>query len=387
RVAYDRPAMDESALAEPSVLLERERELERLHAAVRAVGQQAGGALVIEGPAGVGKSRLLEAGRVRAASLGIRVLRARATELEQGFPFGVVRQLFERPLAEADVDERDRWLSGAASLAAEVLTGAPATAVGAPAQGGGANDPGYAWQHGLYWLASNIAVDSPLVLVIDDLQWCDAPSARALTFIARRLDGQPLGLIAATRPLDPALYPVLATLLGDPSTELLRPAPLTLAAIGELVASRLSGEPQDPFVRACSEVTGGNPFLVGQLLDEVQARGLEPTAAAAAEVGEIVPRGVANAVLLRIARLPPAAAELARALSALGDGAQIGDAAQLASLAGAELEQAMAMLVSAGIVEPGGATGFSHPILRSAIYRDLSAAERERLHLAAARIL
>jgi hypothetical protein len=64
-------------------------------------------------------------------------------------------------------------------------------------------DPGYAWQHGLYWLASNVAVDSPPVLVVDDLQWCDAPSARALAFVARRLEGQPLALILATQPLVP----------------------------------------------------------------------------------------------------------------------------------------------------------------------------------------
>src|SRR5258707_5973941 len=142
--------MDKSALAEPGALLERELELERVHAALHAVGQRAGVTLVIEGPAGVGKSRLLEAGRARAASLGISVLNARATELEQGFPFGVVRQLFERPLVEADTDEHDRWLAGAASLAAEVLTSAPAAVSKAPAHGPTANDPGYAWQHGLY---------------------------------------------------------------------------------------------------------------------------------------------------------------------------------------------------------------------------------------------
>ena len=51
-------------------------------------------------------------------------------------------------------------------------------------------------------------------------------------------------------------------------------------------------------------MTGGNPFLVGELLDEAAARGVDPTAAAAAEVAAIVPRGVANAVLLRLARLP-----------------------------------------------------------------------------------
>ena len=218
--------------------------------------------------------------------------------------------------------------------------------------------------------------------IVDDLQWCDAPSARALAFIARRLEGQPLGLILATRPLDAELTPAAATLVGDPGAELLRPAPLTETAIAALVADRLSGEPDDSFVRACREVTGGNPFLLGELLSEAAARGLAPVAAAAAEVGAIVPRGVANAVLLRLARLPPAAAALARALSMLGDGAQIGDAARLAGLAGAELEAAMAALVSAGIVESGGTVRFTHPMLRSAIYGDLSPAERERLHQA-----
>jgi tetratricopeptide (TPR) repeat protein len=268
-----------------------------------------------------------------------------------------------------------------------VLTGAATSDSRAPPPGPAAGDPGYAWQHGLYWLASNLAADSPLVLVVDDLQWCDAPSARALAFIARRLEGQPLALILATRPLDPALTPEAATLVGDPTAELLRPSPLTQAAIAALVAARLSDEPDDRFVRACLEVTGGNPFLVGELLDEAAARGIPPTAAAADDVGAMVPRGVANAVLLRLARLAPAAAGLARALSALGDGAQVGDAARLAGLGGVEVETAMGALVSAGVVEPSGTVRFTHPILRAAIYAELSPAERERLHHAAATIL
>jgi DNA-binding CsgD family transcriptional regulator/tetratricopeptide (TPR) repeat protein len=379
--------MNQSTLARPGALLEREHEVDRVRAALRAVGQRAGGALVIEGAAGMGKSRLLEEARTEASDLGLRVLAARATELEQGFPFGVVRQLFERALLEADAGERDRWLAGAAALAADVLTGAATSAPRAPPSGPYAGDPGYAWQHGLYWLASNLAADSPLALVVDDLQWCDAPSARALAFIARRLEGQPLALILATRPLDPALTPEATALVGDPDAEVLRPAALTQAAVGALVAARLSEEPDDRFVRACLEVTGGNPFLVGELLEELAARGIDPTAAAAVDVGAIVPRGVANAVLLRLARLAPAAAALARALSALGDGAQMGDAERLAGLAASNLEAAMAALVSAGVVESGGTVRFTHPILRTAIYADLSPAERERLHHAAASIL
>jgi hypothetical protein len=58
---------------------------------------------MIEGAAGIGKSRLLEWARVRAAELGLRVLNARGAELEQGFPFGVARQLFERAIAVGKV--------------------------------------------------------------------------------------------------------------------------------------------------------------------------------------------------------------------------------------------------------------------------------------------
>src|SRR5262249_19175364 len=159
-----------------------------------------------------------------------------------------------------------------------------------------------------------------------------------LAFIARRLEGQSLALIVATRPLDPLLMPEAATLVADPTAEVLLPSSLTQEALGALVSARLFDEPDARFVRACLEVTGGNPFLVGELLSEVAARGLDREAAAAADLGAIVPRGVANAVLLRLARLSPTAAELARAISALDDGAQVGDAMQLAGLAGAQVE-------------------------------------------------
>ncbi|MFL5912114.1 MAG: AAA family ATPase [Gaiellaceae bacterium] len=379
--------MQQSALAEPAALLEREHEVDRVRAVLDATGRSAGEALVVEGAAGMGKSRLLEEARAHASHSGLRVLGARATELEQGFPFGVMRQLFERTLSEADAGERGRWLAGAAELAADLLMGAPTAAPRAPPGGPSGGDAGYAWQHGLYWLASNLAADSPLALVVDDLQWCDALSASALAFIARRLEGQPLALIVATRPLDPALTPEAAALVGDPATEQLRPSPLTPAAVAALVSARLPGEPDDRFVRACLGVTDGNPFLVGELLAEAAERGLDPTADAAAGVEAIVPRGVANAVLLRLARLDPSASALARGLSVLGDGAHVGDAARLAELADAAMETALAELVYAGIVESGRTARFAHPILRTAIYGDLSPVERDRLHHAAAAIL
>jgi len=378
--------MDSTAFAPPVALLEREHEIEHVQSALRAASRRAGQAVVIEGAAGLGKSRLLEAAGAQASGLGFRVLSARATELEQGFPFGVVRQLFERALLNAAQDERERWLGGAAALGAEVLAGVPAPGSGA-SLGVPADDPSYAWQHGLYWLAANVSSDSPLALVVDDLQWSDAPSARTLAFIARRLEGQALALILATRPIDPGTTPDTATLAADPDATLLRLSPLSEASIGSMIASRLSGTPDRPFTRACVEVTGGNPFLVGELLSEAAVRGLDPTSENAADVAAIVPRGVSNAVLLRLARLDRPTRALARALSILGDGAHVGDAARLAGVTQAEIESGMASLVSAGVVESGGAVRFAHPILRAAIYEDLSPAERERLHCAASKIL
>ena len=285
---------------------------------------------------------------------------------------------------EADAGERDRWLAGAAALAADVLTAAPAQRPGRQRRSA-AGDSGYAWQHGLYWLASNLSADSPLVLVVDDLQWCDAPSARALAFIARRLEGQPLGLILATRPLDPALTPEAATLVGDPAAELLRPAPLTEAAVGALVADRLAGEPDE---RLRPRVPRGDRRQSVPRRRAARARRRLAAWLPPRPRLRRSPRSSRAASRTRCCfvwrgcRRQPAA--LARALSVLGDGAQVGDAARLAGLAGAELEAAMAALVSAGIVESGGTVRFTHPILRSAIYGDLSPAERERLHQAAA---
>lgn len=96
-------------------------------------------------------------------------------------------------------------------------------------------------------------------------------------------------MILACRPLDPADTPEAAVLLADPATELLRLSPLTAAAVSALIAARLGGQPHVRFVQSCLEATGGNPFLLGELLGEAAASGLAPTASAAEEIGSIVP--------------------------------------------------------------------------------------------------
>ena len=109
--------------AEGELLLERAEELAAIDAAIADAIAGAGRFAVIEGPAGIGKSSLLAEARAGGADAGMTVLNARGTELERAFSFGVVRQLFETVVAQADVEERVRLFEGAAGHAARPWDG------------------------------------------------------------------------------------------------------------------------------------------------------------------------------------------------------------------------------------------------------------------------
>src|SRR5262245_1500901 len=167
--------------AASSSLLEREAQVGLLEALAAAAAEGEGRLAVIEGGAGIGKTRLLSEARALAADAGMRVLAARGGELEGEFAYGIVRQLFEPLLGPAAADLRAELLSGPAALV-EPLFGAPRA--GAPAA---APEGSFAVLHGLYWLAANASFGQPTVLAIDDLHWADSPSLRWLHYLTRRL--------------------------------------------------------------------------------------------------------------------------------------------------------------------------------------------------------
>src|SRR5262245_33985565 len=104
-------------------LVEREAELTAIDDGLAAVATGAGTALIVEGPAGIGKTVLLGAARARAEERGFRVLTARGGELEGAFAYGVARQLFEPALLAVDGAERERLLDGPAAMAAQAILG------------------------------------------------------------------------------------------------------------------------------------------------------------------------------------------------------------------------------------------------------------------------
>jgi predicted ATPase len=170
-------------------LVEREAELGTVERLLAAAGAGSGGAVVFEGPAGIGKSSLLAAARAAAAA-GVRILSARGGELERELPFGIVRQLLEPMMMACDPGERAALLSGAAALAKPVLFAVDPEA--------GA-EPSFSVLHGLYWLTVNLADERPLLVMVDDAHWADVASLRWLIYLARRLAGVPLALVLAAR--------------------------------------------------------------------------------------------------------------------------------------------------------------------------------------------
>jgi DNA-binding CsgD family transcriptional regulator len=355
-------------------LLERGEELARIQSAFDQARSGRGTFLVLEGPAGIGKTALLAAARTAAADGGMRVLRSRATELERDFAFGVVRQLFEPSLVEASEAERADLLHGAAGVAGGLL-GLPGAA---PAEGSllFGVDPSFAILHGLYWLCANLAAADPLCLIVDDAQWADAASLRYLAFLLTRLEELDIALIVATRPREAGTDPeLLTTVLTDPPAETVELSSLTRAGVAELLEARL-GRASDPaIVDTCFRVTRGVPFLVRELAEALSEEGIGGGT-----------RTVGRSIRLRLRRLPEHAGRLARALAIL-EQSDLLSAARLAGIDELEAADAADGLAAAGILEPGRPLTFLHPIIRNGIYSELPSAERAQGHRRAAELL
>ncbi|MBV9943938.1 MAG: AAA family ATPase [Solirubrobacterales bacterium] len=363
-------------------LLERDAALARIDQRLGAAVTGEGSLLLVEGPAGIGKTRLILAALRRGRELGLETLSARGSELEQDFAYGVVRQLFEAPVL-APLSERAELFAGAAGRAA-ALFGAAAPQDEAA---GALLDPSFAILHGLYWLCANLGRRSSLLLCIDDAHWADQASLRFLNYLGRRLDELPIAVVAAARPAQsPEGSPLASALAAEPSAELLAVAPLSEQAVAELVRLDLGGDVDSAFASACHEATGGVPFLVKELVRAIVDAAIEPTAAASARVAGLIPRAVSQSIVQRLGRLSVPARELGRAAAVLAE-ADLRLAAGLADVDPGTAAAAADELAAAGILQEGRPLRFVHPIVRAAVEGDLPPGERARLHAAAARRL
>jgi DNA-binding CsgD family transcriptional regulator len=333
----------------PDVLVGRRDEIRLLAELTAAARDGRGGALVLRGEAGIGKSALLE--HARLAAPGFRVVRASGVEFENELPYAALHQLCVPVLghlSELPVRHRE-----ALDVAFGLREGAPDV-----------------FRVGLATLdlLTTAAGDSPLLCLIDDAHWLDAASAGALALLARRTAAEAVAVVFAARSRCD-----IGELGELPSSEV---GGLTDAEAGELLATRtratLDERVRDQVVaEAC-----GNPLA---LLEPPTTGGFAPPLAPS--VPTAVERGFR-------ARLPGLPAE-ARLLLTVASADPTGDPDllwQAARRLGVDVPAAGAAATATGLVEFGVRVRFCHPLARSAVYRAAAGKQRRLAHAALAEV-
>lgn len=359
-------------------LLDRDVELSLLSRQVASIRTGQGRVVMLEGPAGIGKSSLLAAVGRSARAQGIMTLVARGGPLERNAVWGIARQLFE-PIRTSD----HAWGeigTGAALLAARVLNkGSPEPAM--------PDDAVHAAVHGLVCLACKLAERAPLLLIVDDVHWADAASLRWLIALSRRFEDLPLGILCGLRSGELAAEPdMLAELIAAALDAPVRPRALGLAAVETLVAAHLPGA--DPhFAQSCHAVSGGNPFLLGALLRHLVAEGIVPNNDNASCLDSFGPEQIARGVQRQLSRLPEGADRLATALAVLGRSAPLRHAARLVRQTLPRAAVLADALRDAGLVTGSPEIALTHPLIAAALYAHLPAGVRADYHAKAAQVL
>ena len=325
----------------------RESEIGRIAALLDAVRAGAGGALVLEGDPGIGKTALL--GQAIAEATGMRQLRVTGLEAESSLPFAALAELAEHLLDE---------LSGLPAPQARAIEGALALAPPAKSDR-------FAVCAGFLGLLVGAAAEQPLLLAIDDAQWLDRASAECLGYAARRLAGHSIGLLAAARTGAP--HPFTGRAI-----ERIELTGLDDEAAWSLLEARGASLP-DPVARSLLAAAAGNPMALIELpsqLSESQRSGEVP-------LEDPLPPGIRiqRAFETRITGLPDAVrgACLLAATAFAPTSARSTPPASLSDLDPGALEGAEA----AGIVRlTPERVEFAHPLLRGAAYAGATAAER-----------
>jgi DNA-binding CsgD family transcriptional regulator len=316
-----------------------------------------GGSVLLRGPAGIGKSTLMES--IVMDRPDTLVLRVAAAEVESGLPYLTLVDLFGKVLADHGVVLRGHLRS--ALDAALLRTAAPATA-----------QDELAVRLAALELLRALSARHPVLLVIDDLPWVDEPSAGVLRFVARRLSGLPVQMIASARVSSPTEVVVRADLCPPPCHELTLPA-LGADDVADLLRLRFGERLSRSAILRVHAASGGNPLYALELGRAVAERG-EPVAL---DEPLPVPNRLRGLMTARIAALPEATrAALVVAAAAARPTRDLLDRGGLGAdeLLGPALESGVASFASDGSLR------FSHPLLREMVYADAPVRDRTEAH-------
>jgi DNA-binding CsgD family transcriptional regulator len=310
-------------------------------------------ALVLEGEAGIGKSALWLAGVAEAEAAGLRVLRARPAEVEQGLTHAGLGDLLEGVL-----DDVGSVLSTPRRRALEIVL------LRERASGEPVDDRALAVA--VRDVLQALCDRGPVLIAVDDVQWFDPSSTAALAFALRRLSTSRLLLLLTRRVVDRSQPSELERALGTDRVEPLPVGPLSVGALHQFLRDRLSR----PFARQTllrvHERSRGNPFFALELARVLDAD-LEPFSPLP------VPETLDELVRARLSGLPPTTRE------ALAFAAVVGTASE-PLLERAGVAGALGPAFEAHVIErDAGMIRFTHPLLAAAVYQGLGE-ERRRLH-------
>ena len=361
----------------PGPLLERETELAELSAGFDQARSGRGSVVAIDGPPGIGKSRLLAEAAALAHERGLEVLTAAGRDIESQFAFGVVLQLFEARVANADESERLDLLAGAATAAAPLLV---------PGFGDDLTSHerhAFSVLRGLYQVCANLGRVRPLVLIVDDAQHADRLSLRFALYLAQRPEDLSVCPVVAgsLRRLKPTAQH-FAELLAHPITRKISPPPLSPEAVALEMRRAPFPEAGDEFCRSCFDVTGGNPFLLHALAADLAVARDQDTRDVA-DVLEAGPESVAESVLLRLDPIGPGAIPFAQAIAVLGDGVELRHAAEVAGLEPLYAARLADELTHADVLTRAELLSFVYPIVRRAVAAAMLPAKHAAANLSA----
>lgn len=366
------PGMTDAALWVPgrAALLERDHELQRLTEALEFARAGHGRLTVLDGPMGIGRTRLLAEVDHAARASGFTVLRARGSELERELSFRLATSLFEADVHAAESSRgADPW-RGPAALARPLFTRAESAA------------DEFAVLHGLYWLMVNLTERAPVAVLIDDVHWADQGSLRYLHYLADRLDDLPVALVVAVRTGDPeAEFTLVQRFWSSAGGQSLTLRELTVDAVARLLAQTPQPEgPPEPNAELLWRETRGNPFFVAETLAAARgAHGRRPTLATT--------DSIRRHVAVRLQHLGTDVAEFARAASILTDEPPLVLVARLAQLGYSTAAGCAERLTSANITVGADPVRFRHRMLRSAIAASFGPGRRSLAHARAALVL
>ncbi|MET7718600.1 AAA family ATPase [Streptomyces sp. NPDC005407] len=345
-------------------LVGRDAELAVLRTLAAGARDGRAGVAVVQGGAGIGKTSLVDAWVGIERRNGMRVLRSTCGQTRTDFAFSLVRQLLAPVLTDADEKERAELLAGPAELAARTL----GTDDGLREEGPVRSDASFALLHGLYWFLIHLAARGPLVIVVDDAHWCDAPSLRWISYITRRIEGLPVLLVLTERTgEDHPTGTQLTEIATQPDCRLIPLSPLTGPDVAVIVRAATDGDADDAFCRACEQASEGNPLLLVELLRTLVDNRVPPYAEHIGAVEEFRGHVLARTVLHRVGRQIDDTVELARALAILGDDTPTRVAAALSGLGASEVARHELVLRRIGVLHDDAPTRFRHPLIRTAI--------------------